>query len=143
MIEVAGDLWDYHSKGAYIAITTNGVVRSDGACVMGRGVAQQAARRFGDLPFEIGAAIRESGNHVYLSKARRIYTYPVKHHWHEPADTELIVRSAHELVDHVGHGYDKVYLVRPGCGNGQLQWEYVKPLIDKILDDRFVVVERA
>ncbi len=37
---------------------------------------------------------------------------------------------------------DKVYLVRPGCGNGQLKWEDVKPLIAPILDDRFIVVER-
>ena len=37
---------------------------------------------------------------------------------------------------------DKVYMARPGCGNGQLKWEDVKPLIAPILDDRFIVVER-
>ena len=35
MIEAPGDLWDHHAAGQWVVITTNGIVRKDGACVMG------------------------------------------------------------------------------------------------------------
>ncbi len=47
MKEDFGDLWDFDG---IIAITTNGFVKKDGSCVMGRGCAKEAALRFGWLP---------------------------------------------------------------------------------------------
>ncbi len=44
MIEEFGDIWEI--PGDARVITTNGVVRKDGACVMGRGVALQAKMRY-------------------------------------------------------------------------------------------------
>lgn len=44
MKECQGNIWTYGAD--IIVITTNGTVRKDGACVMGRGVAQQALKRF-------------------------------------------------------------------------------------------------
>ena len=127
----------------WVVITTNGIVRKDGACVMGRGVALQAAQRFPDLPFVLGAAIEVDGNHVHAFRDFRVFSFPVKQHWIEPADPDLIQQSARQLWYAFWKMHlDKVYLVRPGCGNGQLKWEDVKPLIAPILDDRFIVVER-
>ena len=40
MKEVFGDLWEFDGT---IAITTNGYLKRDGTCVMGRGCARQAA----------------------------------------------------------------------------------------------------
>jgi hypothetical protein len=37
MKEVIGNLWFYYDKGATAVITTNGYVKRDGRCVMGRG----------------------------------------------------------------------------------------------------------
>jgi hypothetical protein len=54
----------------------------------------------------------------------------------------LIRQSAEQLLDHVNEkGFKKVWMVRPGCSNGRLKWENVKPVIE-FLDDRFIVVEK-
>jgi len=36
----------------------------------------------------------------------------------------------------------KVYLPRPGCGYGYLDWEIVKKELEPILDDRFIVITK-
>ena len=50
MKEVFGDLWEFDG---IIAITTNGFVKRDGTCVMGRGCARQAAVRFRRTPPQV------------------------------------------------------------------------------------------
>ena len=141
MREIKGNLWDFHKQGHWVAITTNGVVRADGACVMGRGVALQAKRRFPRLPFELGDKINKEGNRVHLFPEYRIISFPVKHRWFERADIQLIEQSARGLACILSGSDETVYLVRPGCGNGGLLWEVVKPVIAPILNDRFVIVQ--
>jgi len=97
MIEAPSDLWDHHAAGQWVVITTNGIVRKDGACLMGRGVALQAAQRFPDLPFVLGAAIEVDGNHVHAFRDFRVFSFPVKRPWTEPADPNLIQQSARQL----------------------------------------------
>ena len=143
MREVAGNIWDYHAKGHWIVITTNGTVRKDGACVMSRGVAKQAAQKFPKLPYELGTAIKEMGNVVHHWGQQGLILFPVKHNWWEKADLVLIEQSVQQLVDLFEQMTDyptPIYLVRPGCGNGGLDWSVVKPVLEKYLDDRFVVV---
>lgn len=71
----------------------------------------------------------------------------MKHNWWEKADTSLIEQSTLQLKDFfdtiIGGYPTPIYLVRPGCGNGQLDWKDVKPILEKYLDDRFTIVERA
>ena|SRR6266478_100586 len=143
MKELTGDLWSFQETGAWCAITTNGYVKGDGRCVMGRGVAKEAADRFPEIPRELGSAILTGGNHVHFL-SHNLISFPVKHQWFERADMALIKRSAIELVRHATVlRLDAVYLVRPGCGNGHLDWASVKACIEKILDDdRFIVVQR-
>lgn len=141
MKEITGDLWHYHEAGFWVAITTNGNVRKDGAAVMGRGVAVQAKRRFPDLAHELGDWLRAVGNKVVSFPAYRLYTLPVKHNWWEKADLDLIAASCRELAEFAPPN-ERVCLVRPGCGNGNLAWDVVRPVIGSILDDRFVVVAR-
>ena len=144
MIEVSGDLWEAHGLGHWVAITTNGVTRKDGACVMGRGVALEAARKFPYLPYELGDRIRTWGNHVHVFGTLRILSFPVKDHWRDPAEILLITRSALEISSDKLAGIVRypIYLVRPGCGNGRLRWQDVRHALSEILDDRFIVVER-
>lgn len=143
MKEVRGNIWDFYNKGHWIVITTNGTVKATGEAVMGKGVALQAKRKFPDLPQGLGSCIAHFGNLVVNldgpAKNRKILSFPVKHNWWEKADLALIEESTKALAAFAANG--KVYMVRPGCGNGGLDWKDVKPILEKYLDDRFVVVE--
>src|SRR4051812_4896643 len=138
MLEVEGDLWTY-SDFSIRCITTNGFVKKNGEAVMGRGCAKEAAVKLPGLPAWLGRNIQAYGNHfdavtIPLKDQGRNYWilgfFPVKHHWREKADLDLIKRSAEELVECSDeHNWSKVLLPRPGCGNGQLEWATVKELI--------------
>lgn len=145
---VFGDFWEYPAE--HRIITTNAVVRKDGACVMGGGgVADQARRRFPQLPYVLGAQIKRSGNHVWdlgiyrdLFSGFRAWSFPVKRHWKDDADLDLIEQSAHELVarmEHMDHPEGTWVLPRPGVGNGKLDWALVEPRIAFLPDSVHVI----
>src|SRR5437899_12580459 len=95
MKEVFGDLWEFDGT---IGITTNGSVKRDRTCVMGRGCARQAAVRFPDLPRKLASRISAEGNHVFYFSEHRLITFPVKHNCCEAADLGLLERSARALL---------------------------------------------
>jgi len=146
MKEIIGDIWDFHDKGHWIVITTNGTVKKDGSAVMGRGIALQAANKFPRLAFKLGKMITEEGNCLHHDSSNGLIFFPVKYNWREKASLELIEISTEELVDlfdnHISGYPVPIYMVRPGCGNGGLNWGDVKPLLEKYLDDRFTIVQR-
>jgi len=70
-----------------------------------------------------------------------LVSMPVKHHWRDRADPELIVTSAKQLVQMADKfEWHSIVVPRPGCGNGGLTWNDVRPLLEPIFDDRFTVV---
>jgi len=148
MFEQTGNLWELVGPDDILVITTNGFVRKDGSAVMGRGIAYQATQHDPDVDKRLGKLIKNKGNPVHLIHINPYWlSFPVKHGWFEKADLSLIERSTQELkqfVDTHASMYDifmdQVYLPRPGCGNGRLKWEDVKPVIEPYLDDRFIVV---
>lgn len=145
MQEITGDIWEQHSLGRWVVITTNGVVKKNGTAVMGRGIAEQAAIRHPTLPYLLGNALEDSGNKVHIFEGLGIITFPTKHHWRQWADLELIEESLRQLVawaDIPPRKHGKFYMIRPGCANGRRDWRTeVKPLCEQYLDDRFVIVE--
>ncbi len=145
MREIQGNIWDFHRKGNWVVITTNGFVKKNGECVMGRGIAQEAKALFPKLPRELGEQLSAEGNHLFMFTEYRLLTLPVKHNWWEQADIKLIETSLKELAEFpdLFPEYQPIFLVRPGCGNGKLRWEDVKPICEKYLDDRFVVVDNT
>lgn len=171
MRSVVADLWSFVGVVEHVCVTTNGDVNSGGRAVMGRGCALQAAKKWREAPIVLGELLRHRkntphilglvgsnaslwnrGDMVYdtFRSARRehsgsmLWSFPVKHHWHEQADIRLIVRSAallRYLIDEYDP-YTEVVIPRPGCGNGALRWEDVEPAIEPILDDRFIIVSQ-
>ena len=147
MKECRGDLFNHPADA--IVITTNPIINSAGLTVMGRGVAFQAAQKYPWLRKALAQRLTRHGNHVYVFGTwdygvdQTLVTLPVKHHWKDKADWMLINHSILELVRLTDAlGWESVALCRPGCGNGGLDWPRVKALIERHLDDRFVVIER-
>jgi O-acetyl-ADP-ribose deacetylase (regulator of RNase III) len=153
MKEANGDLWGMRVDA--VCITTNGVVVGNEAA-MGGGCALEARHMFPGIARELGSLITAHGNHVFhLATPRHgwydgengeehtteVIAFPVKQHWRQAANLDLIEQSAEELVKLTEDwSWESVAIPRPGCGLGRLKWEEVKPLIEPILDDRFIVV---
>jgi len=153
MKEIHGDMWKYFSDDEkyeryVLCITTNGFVKNNGDCVMGKGNAFEAKKRMPDLPRRLGKLIQEKGNRVFLQPLGcddafpecRILTFPVKHNWWEKADPKLIRESAKQLrkIAKASKGFTFI-LPRPGCNNGKLDWKDVKPLLKDLPDNVKVI----
>lgn len=152
MKEVTGNLWT--TPADIKCITTNGDTNARGEAVMGRGCAREAKDRYPGLARHFARRLAQHGNVVQrlttiLTDGRwefDLLSFPVKHHWHEAADLPLIERSARDLVAYVDlwtlrrERSPFVLLPRPGCGNGQLTWDEVRPVIEPLLDDRFTII---
>ena len=152
MREIEGDIWEFHKAGKWVVVTTNGFIKKNGEAVMGAGIAKQATNKYPFFPKMLGHALQSYGNVPMTFKTAsignkyidlRIFTLPVKHNWFEKADIDLITSSLEKLVKLVDNtDIEEVYMVRPGCGNGKLNWDDVKPIIEPLLDDRFIIVEK-
>jgi len=158
MKEIVGNIWDFHKQGYWVVVTTNGVVKSNGEAVMGKGIALEAKERFPGLARDLGRAIVSGGSKLWIWPEYRLITFPTKGNWRSKARPLLIERSCQELVGwldatagfftkvlkvRLDEERAKIYLPRPGCGNGGLDWKDIKPILEKYLDDRFIVVERS
>ena len=65
MKEARGDMFTHLGIADAVCITTNGFTKRNGQCVMGRGCAAQAAKRFPWISSELGTLIRQEGNQVH------------------------------------------------------------------------------
>ena len=144
MLNVKGNAWDVYNDYDVLCITTNGFVKNNGECVMGRGIALEAKKRFPSIAKVLGSFIKQYGNRcMKLAKIKDTYlvSFPVKHNWYEMADIELIKRSCLQLTEMADKfNWTKILLPRPGCGNGGLNWNDVEPIISELLDDRFYII---
>lgn len=142
MNESRGNLWSLPAD--LRVVTTNGFVKRNGQAVMGRGCAEELAAACPHVPAKLGALLSTYGNRPFRIAAvngAHVATLPVKHHWRQKADIDLIVASIHYLKAMViKFEYQNILIPRPGCGNGKLSWSQVRPRIEPLLDDRFTVV---
>ncbi|MCK9429374.1 MAG: macro domain-containing protein [Candidatus Omnitrophica bacterium] len=140
MKEEIGNIFDKKT----FCITTNGVVKINGELVMGAGIALEAKKRYPQLPILYGNHVKEYGNTpviVTINKIVSIISFPTKNNWKDKSNINLIINSCKELVKLVDkYNLTEIYLTRPGCGLGGLDWNYVKPIISKLLDDRFIIL---
>lgn len=142
---IQNDIWSFWKKGHFIVIPTNGSVKKNGENVMGAGLALQAKNMFPELPTLLGCAINRFGNACICVDKLRIIAFPTKRKWRENSSFQLIEKSCAELVRIVKANKipTPVYIPKVGCGHGNLDWKFVEPILDKILDDRFVIVSKG
>jgi hypothetical protein len=143
MQEVLNDIWKLHKLGFWIVIPTNGFIRNDGTCVMGRGLALQASIKFPNMPKELGNMLQQYGNLIFAFPEYRLFTFPVKYNWWEKADLDLIKKSCKGLVTITHYNWSNipkpVYIPRVGCGNGKLNYNDVKPILEENLNNDFTI----
>lgn len=165
MREAVGDIWSMVGEGEAIVIAINGDLTREGRLVMGRGIALEARERIKGIDRIWGDQRSRHGLQTmalfpgHYKPRWDVYAFPTKRHWREPSDPDLIVESAKQLVNLVDQQvkinewyrsnhpevpplYPNIWCPRFGCGAGGLRWEDVKPLLDPILDDRYVAVTR-
>jgi hypothetical protein len=147
MIQYVGkNIFDFPCDA--ICVTTNGVVKKDGELVMGGGIALQFKLRHSVLPTQLGLRVKQSGNKCYLItepnktigydyKYQYVISFPTKNHYKDDSSLELIQESVSQLIEISNVWKLKtIALPFPGIGLGNLKYEEVLPLVER-LDDRF------
>ncbi len=138
MILERGNMWDVFGKTDVFVITTNPIVRHDGAVVMGRGIAREAKTRYPELPYDFAYMLEKYPSNVgYIGdySSQRVYWFMVKQHWREAADLGIIEQSVDELSALFNYTNERVDLNFPGIGYGKLKREDVLPLLQTLPDN--------
>lgn len=142
----ARDIFTIGSSNDAVCILTNGVVRNNGEAVMGAGQAKQAKDKWPMLPSILGKYIREYGNRPFIlgNVGYTLLSFPTKWDYKDNSDITLIVKSAELLVEMADKwNFKNIYMPPPGSGLGGLSYDnIVKPWLEMIFDDRFVIVIR-
>lgn len=146
MLESVTNMWTYPDADA-ICVTTNGEIKADGLAVMGAGCAAQARLRYPGIDFNLAEVLRTQGNVpavIWGVERPVVVSFPTKHQWRDLADTALIQRSSRLLMLLADmYRWRTIVVPRPGAGKGRLDWRtQIQPLVEPLLDDRFVVVSR-
>jgi hypothetical protein len=142
MKEITGNLWDYYGKPlTVVLITTNNYVKGNGHAVMGRGCALEAKKKFPGIARRLGEMLQHSKDGLKIV-GESLWTFPVKHSWEQPADLELIRKSAAHLGKAARDNPRLTFVLpRPGCGNGRLLWLEVAPILEPLLPDNVWVID--
>lgn len=116
--------------------------------VMGKGIALEFKNRFPDM-FDDYVERCDRGEVKpgvpYLYKALfppQIINFPTKDHWKSISKVDDIERGLKHLVEHYKEWRITSLAIPPlGCGNGQLEWRVVGPLIYRYVKDLPIAVE--
>ena len=141
--EFLNEKWDA------ICCTINTCAGRDGL-VMGAGIALAFKQQYHWLPLIWGERITRwdlPKTYIIVTRLndRPLYAvgFPTKRDWRFPSEINLIKRSAQLLRFQIeAMDWRNVLLPRPGCANGGLQWENVKPMLDAIFDDRVTIISK-
>lgn len=139
--ERQGDMWSVYQEADLFLITTNATLKQNGTLVMGRGIARQARDRYLGLDLALGRRIYRVcgslGAYGLLVSPRwpaaKLGTFQVKYYYRQPADLDLIARSAEALAIWCeAHPQAVVHLNYPGIGNGRLHPDDVWPIVARL-----------
>lgn len=107
--------------------------------VMGKGLASIFKARYPDMfkaYREICKAQRFNIGQLWLWKAsdQWVLNFPTKKHWRQPSKLSYIEAGLKKFVDqYEQRGIREIAFPRLGCGNGGLDWDDVRPLMERYL----------
>ncbi|MGI8547353.1 MAG: hypothetical protein ACR2M1_08455 [Gemmatimonadaceae bacterium] len=148
---LTGDLWSAWPTTGLLLVTTNAIVLESGALVMGAGVARDARDRFPGLDVALGAAIQAQGRvgqryGLLVSPGwpeKRIGAFQTKVRPRERSTLDLVQYTTHALADWCArHPTVRVDLPFPGIGNGRLDPDDVRPVLESMLPETVHVWSR-
>lgn len=128
---IKGDLF---SSPAQVLVNT---VNLDG--VMGKGIALQFKKLYPDMfakyqifcekkLLDIGKLM------LYKSDNKWILNFPTKKHWRNPSTLDYIEAGLQKFVEtYKDKNITSIAFPKLGCGNGGLDWNVVKPVMDEYL----------
>jgi len=146
-----------YKKGDMFEEPTEAIVNTVNCVgVMGKGVALEFKRRWpanfkaykqlcDDKKLAPGTVfVFDNSDFLSESKHRFLLNFPTKKHWRARSKIEYVEDGLKDLVSKIReYGITSVALPPLGCGNGGLDWEDVRPLIEENLaelsDVHFVV----
>ena len=107
--------------------------------VMGKGVAAEFKARFPQM-FDLYRRICDEGmlepGKLWLWKGpdQWVLNFPTKKHWRNPSKLEWIEAGLSKFVaEYQNRGIREAAFPRLGCGNGNLDWNDVRPLMERYL----------
>jgi len=116
--------------------------------IMGKGIARDFKLRFPDMYADYLARcargdVRLGEPYVFRTqKSPWIINFPTKDHWRSMSRVGDIVRGLEYLEAHYRDWGVKSLAVPPlGCGNGQLEWRVVGPILFRHLENLSIPVE--
>lgn len=134
MIEyVNGSLFDSPAQTLVNTVNTVGV--------MGKGIAAEFKLRFPAMFTAYQSACQQrlltvGKLQVYRSPHKWVLNFPTKEHWRNPSQLAWIEAGLEKFVaSYTAQGITSVAFPMLGCGNGQLDWHDVKPVMERYLQD--------
>lgn len=147
MQEIKEDVWSLLDENSTLCVLTNDTVIKMYDAVtmqdiiynpMRAGIAGECKWRNPEFPKLVGLAILRKTRYAGFDAKTHaeFFRFSTKYEIHdEKSDLNLIEASLKDLVKYIQKNPErKIYLPRPGCGIGGLNWENeVKPLVEKYL----------
>lgn len=132
MIEyIEGDIFDSPAQVIVNTVNTVGV--------MGKGLALSFKNRYPDM-FEIYKKVCEKhqltiGKLMLHQEADHwILLFPTKENWRNPSKLEYIEKGLMKFINSYAEKHiTSIAFPKLGCGNGELDWNLVKPLMERYL----------
>lgn len=107
--------------------------------VMGKGIALEFKTRFPDM-FEAYKLACEDGEltvgklHIWRTSTPWVLNFPTKTTWRKPSTLDYIERGLETFCKNYRKaGITSISFPPLGCGNGQLNWNDVRPLMERYL----------
>lgn len=132
MIEyIEGDIFDSPAQVIVNTVNTVGV--------MGKGLALSFKNRYPDM-FERYKRVCEEGKlqignlMLFYYPDHWLMLFPTKENWRNPSKLEYIEKGLQKFVNtYADKRINSIAFPKLGCGNGDLDWNDVKPLMEKYL----------